>query len=72
MSVFPELAVIKGLMTGGERIVIPEGRVTGEETTLREWMLDLGHSAHQGVDATKRLLCLDCGFHAWTMRWRGQ
>ena len=58
MSVFPELAVIKGLVTWVERIVIPEGRVAGEETTLREWMVDLGHFAHQGVDTTKRILCL--------------
>ena len=62
MSVFPELAVIKGLVTRGERIVIPEGRVAGEEATLREWVVDLGHSAHQGVDATKRLLRLRLWF----------
>ena len=46
----------------GERIVIPEGRMAGEETTLREWVVDLGHSAHQGVDATKRLLRLRLWF----------
>ena len=38
--------------------MIPEDRVAGEETTVREWVVDLGHSAHQGVDATKRLLHL--------------
>ena len=36
--------------------MIPEGRVAGDQTTLREWVVDLGHSAHQGIDATKRLL----------------
>ena len=25
------------------------------QTTLREWVVDLGHSAHQGIDATKWL-----------------
>ena len=42
--------------------MIPEGRMAGEETTLREWVVDLGHSAHQGVDATKRLLHLRLWF----------
>ena len=56
MSVWTELAVIKGLVARGERIVIPEGRVAGQPISLREWVVDLGHSAHQGIDATKRLL----------------
>ena len=42
--------------------MIPEGRRAGEVTTLREWVVDLGHSAHQGVDATKRLLHLRLWF----------
>ena len=62
MSMFPELAVIKGLVIQGERIVVPEDRVAGEETTLREWEVDLGHFAYQDVDATKRLLCLRLWF----------
>ena len=43
MSVWLELAVIKGLVACGERIVIPEGRLAGEQTSLREWLVDLGH-----------------------------
>ena len=62
MSVFPELAVIKGLVIQGERIVVPEDRVAGEETTLREWEVDLGHFEYQDVDATKRLLRLRLWF----------
>ena len=54
MSVWTELAVIKGLVAHGERIVIPEGRVVGEQTSLRDWVVDQGHSTHQGIDATKK------------------
>ena len=46
--VWEELAVIKGLVCRGERLVIP--------VLLRDWVVDLGHSAHQGVDANKRQL----------------
>ena len=56
MSVWTELAVIRGFVARGERIVISEGSVAGEQTSLREWVVYLGHSAHQGIDATKRLL----------------
>ena len=56
MSVWPELTVIKGVVARGERIVIPDCRMVKEQATLREWLVDLGHSAHQGIDATKRLL----------------
>ena len=56
MPVWSELAVIQGLVARGERIVIPEVRLAGEQTSLREWVMNLGHSPHQGIDATKRLL----------------
>ena len=54
MAVWGELTVIKELVYRGERIIIPEGRCTKND--LRDWVIDLGHSAHQGVDATKRQL----------------
>ena len=41
-------------MFRGERIVIPEGRCATNDMALRDWVVDLGHSAHQGV--TKRQL----------------
>ena len=47
--------MIKELVCRGERIVIPEGRCT-KNVALRDWVVNLGHSAHQGVDATKRQL----------------
>ena len=40
----------------GERIVIPEGRYEMNDVELRDWVVDIGHSAHQGVDANKRQL----------------
>ena len=42
------------LLCRAERIVIPEGRHEKNDMELRDWMVDIGHSAHQGVDATKR------------------
>ena len=56
MAVWEELAVIEELVCRGERIVIPEGRCSTNDGALREWVVDLGHSTHQGVDATKRQL----------------
>ena len=56
MVVWEELGVIKELVCRGERIVIPEGRCTTNDVALRDWVVDLRHSAHQGVDATKRQL----------------
>ena len=56
MAVWGELTVIKELVCRGKRIVIPEGRCTKNNVALRDWVFDLGHSAHQGVDATKRQL----------------
>ena len=56
MAVWEELGVIEELVCRGERIVIPEGRCSTNDVALRDWVVDLGHSAHQGVDATKRQL----------------
>ena len=56
MAVWEELAVIEELVCRGERIVITEGRCATNDMALRDWVVDLGHSAHQGVDATKRQL----------------
>ena len=56
MAVWEELAVIEELVCRGERIIIPEGQCTTNNVALREWVVDLGHSAHQGMDATKRQL----------------
>ena len=58
MVVWEELGVIKEGRAGGrgQRIVIPEGRCATNDVELRDWVVDLGHSAHQGVDTTKRQL----------------
>ena len=42
------------LLCRGERIVIPEGRHEKNDMELRDWVVDIGHSAQKGVDATKR------------------
>ena len=55
-AVWGELTVINDLICRGERIVIPNSRLPGDEGTLREWVVDLGHSGHMGMTATKRLL----------------
>ena len=52
MAVWEELAVIEELVFRGERLVIPEGRCTKHDVALRDWVVDLGHSTYQGVDAT--------------------
>ena len=56
MSVCTELGVIKGLVCRGEKVLIPEGRHTRYNVPLREWVVNLGHSAHHGMDAIKRQL----------------
>jgi hypothetical protein len=55
-SVWSELGVIDGIVCRGERIVIPDGHLARDEGNVREWVVELGHSGHMGVDATKRLL----------------
>ena len=56
MVVWEELAVIKELVCRGERIIISEGKCSTNDEALRDWVVDLGHSVHQGMDATKRQL----------------
>ena len=54
--VWSELGILEGLVCRGERIVIPDGHLPMDEGNLRDWIVELGHSGHQGMDATKRLL----------------
>jgi hypothetical protein len=54
MAVWEELGVAEELLCRGERIVIPEGRYEKNDVELRDWVVDIGHSAHLGVEATKR------------------
>ena len=61
-SVWKELAVVEGVLCFGERMIIPDSTLPGHEVNLRDWVVDLGHSAHQGVDATKRQLRLRLWF----------
>ena len=61
-SVWNELSVINGLICRGERIVIPDGFLPRHDANLREWVVDLGHSGHMGMSATKRLLRLRLWF----------
>ena len=60
-AVWEELGVVE-LLCRGERIVIPEGRHEKNDMELRDWVVDIGHSAHQGVDATKRQLRVSLWF----------
>ena len=61
-SIWTELSVVEDLVCRGERVVIPNSRLTGEEHTIREWVVELGHSGHMGMSATKRLLRLRLWF----------
>ena len=54
MAVWEELGVVEELLCRGERIVIPEGRHEKNDMELRDWVVDIGHITHQGVEATKR------------------
>ena len=56
MAVWEELGVMEELLCRGERIVILEGRHKKYDVDLRDWVVDLGHSTHQGEAATKRQL----------------
>ena len=56
MAVWEKLGVIKELVCRGERIVIPEWRRSMNDVAVRDWVMDLGPSANQGMDATKRQL----------------
>lgn len=61
-SVWQELSVIEGLVCRGERIVIPNGHLPELDSNIREWIVELGHSGHMGINATKRLLRLRLWF----------
>ena len=61
-SVWEEMSVIRDLVCRGERIVIPNGTLPGTDDNVREWVVELGHSGHQGTNATKRLLRLRLWF----------
>ena len=55
-TIWNELTTIQGLVCRGDRIVIPNSKLYGMDTPLRQWVVDLGHSGHLGISATKRLL----------------
>ena len=61
-SVWDELSVINEIVCRGERLVIPDGVPQEGEGSLREWVIELGHSGHMGINATKRLLRLRLWF----------
>ena len=61
-SIWGELGVLQGLVCRGERIVIPDGYLPDNEGSIREWVVELGHSGHLGINATKRLLRLRLWF----------
>ena len=61
-AVWEELAVVENLVLRNERIVIPEGMLSNDEGDIREWIVELGHSGHMGIAATKRLLRLRLWF----------
>ena len=46
----------------GERLVIADGHIPGTEGNIREWVAELGHSGHMGINATKRLLRMPLWF----------
>ena len=62
MAVWEKLGVIKELVCRGERIVIPEWRRSTNDVAVRDWVMDLGPSANQGMDATKRQLRVSLWF----------
>ena len=55
-SVWEELGVVDGLVCRGERIVVPDGEVTGGDGSIREWLIEIAHEAHHGMVAMKRYL----------------
>ena len=56
MLVWTELGVVQELVCRGEKLIIPAGRHPKYDVDLRDWVVDLDHSSHQGVDGTKQLL----------------
>ena len=47
---------MEGIVCRGERLVIPAGQLPRDEGNVRDWVVELGHSGHMGISATKRLL----------------
>ena len=61
-SVWKELSVMEEIVCFEERILIPDFSLPQHEVVLQDWVVDLGHSTHQEVDATKRQLRLRLRF----------
>ena len=55
-SVWTELSVVDGLLCRGSRLVIPPGQRPGYSGSIREWLVEMAHDGHMGMDATKRML----------------
>ena len=55
-SIWGELSVIDGLVCRGERLVIPNFHIRHLEVNIRNYVAELAHSGHMGMNATKRLL----------------
>ena len=55
-KVWPELSILDGLVLKGDKIVIPQTDLGGEEGDFRHWVVELAHEGHVGGPATKRTL----------------
>ena len=72
MAVWEELGVVEELLCRGERIVILEGRYEKYDVELRDWVVDIGRSAHQGRPPPRGSSGSDSGSQGWTGPWRGE
>ena len=61
---------MQDLVCRGERMVILEGKQPKYDMLLRDWIVDLGHVSHQGMEATKRPLRHRLWFLGMDDRWR--
>ena len=52
-KVWPELSILDGLVMKGDKIVIPQTDLGGEEGDFRHWVVELAHEGHVGGLATK-------------------
>ena len=55
-KVWNELTIMDGIVLRGDRIVIPASDLGNDVGNLRQWVVELGHEAHMGTPAIKRLL----------------
>ena len=55
-KVWPELGIRDGLVMKGDKIVIPQTNLGGEESDLRHWVVEVAQDGHVGGPATKRTL----------------